>query len=420
MNRVFVVSCLSVLGVGAALAAGWSSFSDVFPASPCVDGWAGCRIGSERLSAAPVRDAAGRPIPADARLGWFDLEPTAAFSPFGGLSGYPIDTAPPPAPAPEPVAAAAPVAAAPEVPAAPAAPIAPSQVAPVARPTVAPAVAPAPAPVAVAQPSVRPVAPSAPVATPQPVASVRPPEPVAAPVAAVASKPPPAPPANSKTAPPPAAAPVPPPPPPVAAVSAGDDSCTDLVRLEPAAMMGTLRVGQAKCLDARVASESAQTMKDKVSRLLIVNAETAGNKAEWERYIRRHLEEIDRSDPDLCFKYASHLSKAGVRGAPGTIRWADVALENKARWTGNTFKTRVVGLYRLRAEAANKLWQDAEQAYTQNRTDENEERANKFRGQTKEFAKAWLDYARSSGQDTKGAMTLCASAAGNDTFCKGG
>jgi len=169
-----------------------------------------------------------------------------------------------------------------------------------------------------------------------------------------------------------------------------------------------------------VASESQQTTKDKVSRLLIVNAESSGNKAEWERFIRRHLEDIDRSDPDLCFKYASHLSRGGSRGANATIRWADVALENKSRWNGNTYKTRVFALYRLRAEASQKLWQDAEGTYTQNRTDENEQRATQTRGRAKEFAKDWLDYARASGQDTKSAMTLCASAAGNDTFCRGG
>jgi hypothetical protein len=100
------------------------------------------------------------------------------------------------------------------------------------------------------------------------------------------------------------------------------DDCTDLVKLEPSAMMGSLRVGQVKCLDGRVNAESAQTTKDKLSRLLIINAEASGNKSEWEKYVRRHLEDIDRSDPDLCFKYASHLAKGGARSASATIKCA--------------------------------------------------------------------------------------------------
>jgi hypothetical protein len=83
---------------GTAFAAAWSSFSEAFPAAPCSDGWAGCVVANATVNAAPQHDAAGRPLPADARLGWFDLEPTAAFSPFVSLSTYAPGGAPVAAP----------------------------------------------------------------------------------------------------------------------------------------------------------------------------------------------------------------------------------------------------------------------------------------------------------------------------------
>ncbi len=186
-------------------------------------------------------------------------------------------------------------------------------------------------------------------------------------------------------------------------------------------MMGQLRTGQAKCLDTRIGSEGQQTTKDKLSRLLITNAEAKGDKAEWERLMKRHLEDIDRSDPDLCFKYALHLSRGGVGRAQGVIRWADYALENKSKWSGPTYKTRVFNLFKLRAEGANKLWQDADTTFmTKEHTDENEAKAARYRGTAKDYAREWLGYARASEQDTKTAMALCVSSAGNRAFCEGG
>jgi hypothetical protein len=180
----------------------------------------------------------------------------------------------------------------------------------------------------------------------------------------------------------------------------GESPCADLIRLEAAAMMGQLRADQAQCLEARLSSETQTSKKDKLSRLLIVNADAAGDKPEWTRLVRRHLEDIDRSDPDLCFKYALQLSKGGAKTAAETVRWADAALEQKGRWTGNTYKTRVSSLYKLRAEATQKEWTDA-RAYLP------AERAEPLRKRAAAYAKVWLDYARSSGQDTKKPLEMC-------------
>ncbi|MEZ4239361.1 MAG: hypothetical protein R3F59_25040 [Myxococcota bacterium] len=85
---------------GTAVAADWSAFAAAFPLEPCQDGWMACRVGAQPLDPGLAADARGLPVQAAARLGWFDLQPTAAFSPFEGLSDYP-------APAPRPADAVA-------------------------------------------------------------------------------------------------------------------------------------------------------------------------------------------------------------------------------------------------------------------------------------------------------------------------
>lgn len=427
-----------------AFAAGWSSFDNTFPTLPCQDGWAGCLVDGAATGPGALKDAAGRPLPADARFGWFDLKPTVALSPFAGLSTYsgpvggavaaavPVETTRPvTAPRPASGGDAVADARAASGSSAPATTSAPSD-----APATAAITTTSTATATTSSGGMRPGAPSAQPTTTgstdttttasvttgggmrpgAPSATTTPSTPTAATTSTPASLPPPTTGTSTSSAPstPSTAA--------IAPTSGPqDDSCDDLVKLEPAAMMGQLRTGQAKCLEGRVGGESQQTTKDKVSRLLIANAENKGDKGEWERLIKRHLEDIDRSDPDLCFKYALHLSRGGVSRAQGVIRWADYALDNKSKWSGTTYKQRVFNLYKLRAEAANKLWQDADEDYAKGeRTDEKEAKAAKFRGQAKDFSREWLDYAKVSGQDTKTAMALCVSSAGNRAFCEGG
>lgn len=183
-------------------------------------------------------------------------------------------------------------------------------------------------------------------------------------------------------------------------------------------MMGQLGVSRRKCIEGRLAGAS-QTQKSKMSRVLINDAQARGDKADWERLMKRHLEDIDRSDPNLCLTYAIHLSRGGVGRSYGVIRWSDYALENKQQWSGATYKKNVYGLYKLRAVAANRLWQDAEAKFVAERNDENEKKAAKLRGQAMDFAREWLDYAKASGKDTKQPLSMCVSAAGNKEFCDG-
>jgi hypothetical protein len=183
--------------------------------------------------------------------------------------------------------------------------------------------------------------------------------------------------------------------------------------------MGQLSGGQRQCLEGRISKAQKQTSRDKLSRLLIVDSEARKDTAAWERLIRRHLEDIDRSDPDLCFKYALYLSRRGAARAQGVIRWADYALENKARWKGSTFKSRVFALNRLRTESANRLWQASAEKHAAEQSEANLAKTETYRNKTKQFSREWLDYARASKQSTKSAMEICISAAGKKNFCEG-
>ena len=200
-----------------------------------------------------------------------------------------------------------------------------------------------------------------------------------------------------------------------------DDSCSNLRLLEPQALVGRLRTGQVGCLEERIATTSSQTGRGDISLVLMNNAEASRNMGEWERLVRRHLEEIDRSDPDICFKYARHLSLSGsVSRSYGVIKWAEYALENKSNWTGNTFKTRVYALYQMRAQAASRIWEQAKRDLinASSNRDELATKEEQARGRAKTFAREWLDYARASGQPTSVPMELCSTAAGTREYCQ--
>ncbi len=193
-----------------------------------------------------------------------------------------------------------------------------------------------------------------------------------------------------------------------------------LVKLEPAAMLGKMSDGQTAACETTLAAASKMTDKGKVSRLLMVNAFSKGDKATWEQLVKRHLDEIDQSDPDLCYKYALHLSRKGVGRSSGVIRWADVALENRTVWTGDTYTSRVYSLYKLRAAASQKLWGSSEQKHTESPSEDTKGKVDKYRAMTKVMAREWYEYAKVAGKDTTKALQLCMSAAGTKDYCEAG
>lgn len=440
--------------VGVALAAGWSDFGPAFPGLPCNDGWAACLVEGQVVSPDMVVDSAGRPQVSNQRVGFFDLQPLPAFSPFSTLSPYAgsadaalADAAPPAeAPAEAEPAEAEPAEAEPEdraereegsrreppvaaradreeredrAPTAVATTRTPPPETTAAR-TPPPATAPPPttvsAPPSNTQTAARTTPPPTTAPPPTTVVATQPP-PVTKTQSAAATAPPPTTATQAASAPVAVAAASRPPPPANAAPQ--DDSCDDLVALEAPAMMGQLGVGRRKCLEGVLGAGGAQTQRNKVSRVLIFDAEARGDRSDWERLMKRHLEDIDRSDPNLCMKYAIHLSRGGVARANGVIRWADYALENKQQWSGPSYTKNVYSLYKLRAQGAHKLWESAEAKFVAERNDENEAAAAKYRGVAKDYAREWLDYARASSSDIKDPLALCVSASGNKEFCDG-
>jgi hypothetical protein len=205
---------------------------------------------------------------------------------------------------------------------------------------------------------------------------------------------------------------------PVPAPSGADGDCSDTVKLEPTALLGKLTEGVIGCLETRLANASKPTDKKKISGILMADAWAKSDKARWETLIKRHLDDIDQSDPDLCYKYALHLSRQGASRASGVIRWANVALENRTVWIGETYTSRVYSLYKVRAAASQSLWQAAEESHAKSPSDETRDNVEKYRNMTKVNAREWYEYAKSAGKDAQTALQLCMSAAGTSDYCQ--
>jgi hypothetical protein len=194
--------------------------------------------------------------------------------------------------------------------------------------------------------------------------------------------------------------------------------CGDLVSLEPNAMMGKLTDPQIRCLEEALHNAEKQTTKDKLSRVLMSDAWAKGDAHRWESIVRRHLEEIDRSDADLCYKFSKYLSERGPEYSDETMHWAEVALENRHQWTGDTHISRVNSLYKIRAVAAQDKWTYLEDKYVREPSDELAVEKDKARNQAKTLAREWLEYAKQAGKDPTTALQLCISAAGTAEFCE--
>jgi hypothetical protein len=195
--------------------------------------------------------------------------------------------------------------------------------------------------------------------------------------------------------------------------------CGNLKKLEPSAMMGKLKDGEVRCLDDTLKDSDRQTFKDKISRVLMADAWAKGDYHRWEAVVRRHLLEVDRSDPNLCYKFALHLSKANAEKSDETMKWVDVALENRSHWSGDLYKRRVNSLRKMKALSATKKWTWIEGRLLETPTEELRSDARLARNEAKTYAREWLEYAKQAGKDYTQALQLCISAAGTDGFCSG-
>jgi hypothetical protein len=201
-------------------------------------------------------------------------------------------------------------------------------------------------------------------------------------------------------------------------LKAATEPCGDLLSLEPQAMMGKLKDPQIRCLDESLRTAQKQTVKDKISRVLMADAYAKGDLHRWDAVAKRHLETIDRSDPDLCYKYALHLlNNSPADHMDEAMRWADVSLENRSVWSGDVFVQRVYSLYKLKAMAAQKKWNWLEEEYVRAPSETLSADKEEARNLTKTNSREWLEYARNAGKDTTLATQMCMSAAGTEAFC---
>lgn len=190
-----------------------------------------------------------------------------------------------------------------------------------------------------------------------------------------------------------------------------------LAALEPFATKGALDDAQKDCLEKAYTAATLQTTKDKISRVLLVNAYAFNTKL-WARLVARHLDEVDRSDPDIAYLYAFYLYNNNKADADQVIDWTQVALERKDTWSGDVYVSRVYGLMRLRAVAANAMWDMAEkERASQGSSPEVLERIDNLRNRVKTYSREWVDFAKVSGRSSEEPLALCLSAAARATAC---
>lgn len=195
--------------------------------------------------------------------------------------------------------------------------------------------------------------------------------------------------------------------------------CGDLLKLETAAIVGQLNEAQIRCLDGALRNAERQTVKDKISRVLLNDAWAKGDEHRWEGLARRHLQEIDRSDPDMCYKLSFYLVDRGPDKMDEAMKWAQVALDNRNVWEGEQHVKRVYALMKIRALAAQRKWNYLEGEYARHPSEELLQQTAEARNLTKTLSREWLEYARGSSTDTTIPLDICQSAAGTSDYCEG-
>lgn len=185
--------------------------------------------------------------------------------------------------------------------------------------------------------------------------------------------------------------------------------------LEPAATRGALTQSDRDCLEASYHAATEQTVKNKISRVELVDAYAYDTRT-WARLVQRHLDEVDRSDPDMAYLYAFWLYNNDVRNAVDAVRWCEVALERKSIWEGPVFVSRVYGLMKLRALAATTRWKTAEEDRAKGGPT-TEAQIDELRTDVKVYAREWLDFAKVSGRDPAESRAVCLAAANTLDAC---
>jgi hypothetical protein len=203
---------------------------------------------------------------------------------------------------------------------------------------------------------------------------------------------------------------------------AADTECVDfsqhltaLKPLEPQALSGALDAATVTCLEMGYLNARSQTDKGKISRVLMANAYVT-NTNEWARLVKRHLDEVEQSDPDIGYLYANYLFNKRDPDYRGAVRYAELAFERRAdQWEGDVFTARSHHLLRLRTYAKIKLWEQAEKEALGGGADA-AIRATELRTQANVAAREWLDFDRVSRPNWLPAAEACI-ATGSEQGC---
>jgi hypothetical protein len=182
--------------------------------------------------------------------------------------------------------------------------------------------------------------------------------------------------------------------------------------LEPSASRGVLTDEEKSCLEKNYAAAREQTTKNKISRVELVNA-YAYDTTSWATLVRRHLDEVDRSDPDMAYLWAFYLFNTDKAQAEQVVKWCDIALERKQVWEGDVFVSRVYGLMKLRTVAAQEVWRRGEEQRAAGKGP-SDDQLEDLRNRVKTLAREWIDFAKVSGRNVNESLALCIAVASRE------
>lgn len=197
-------------------------------------------------------------------------------------------------------------------------------------------------------------------------------------------------------------------------------SCDDHEALLRTALNGALQGGEVRCLEEALRLERRMTRKVVLSRILIADAHSKGETHRWEGAVRRHLDELDRSDPELSYLYARYLAGRGTEYTKDAIKWSGVALRSAGNWEGVGRAARMADLHRIQTVGAYQMWVAQEEAFRDTGVASAREEAGFWRSQTKSLAREWLDFSAVTEQNSDLASVICTSAAASVRYCDRG
>jgi hypothetical protein len=196
--------------------------------------------------------------------------------------------------------------------------------------------------------------------------------------------------------------------------------CDDHDGLLRSALKGQLQGGEVRCLEESLRHERRMTRKVIFSRILIADAHAKEETHRWEGAVRRHLDELDRSDPELSYLYARYLAGRGADYTTDAIKWSGVALRSAGNWEGVGRAARMADLHRIQTVGAYQMWVAQEQIFQETGVASAHEEAGFWRSQTKSLAREWLDFSAATEQRADLARVICTSAAASIRYCDRG